>query len=265
MARLLSPAISSSLSRPLPVLAAIPSCTSQLSTSAPSPPIKDARFLTTTKARIGRCMTFGLPSEYMGEATVILRELAQDWRELVAGSEGFLTSKRMSGLFRQKVVWGEMSARINWAYNFAIHLDPGHRREWSDMWTPKGHGLILRSMRTDFKFPMAWPDHVTVLHKLRSMPDRSTDSFVLDVIILSERHQRPAARCEEDIVVYDYRQGRKATLQPFMVNKFQEVFQWQEEAKQKNSKRVQGLLSRVRALEKASWDRVDAKEDFGDQ
>lgn len=44
------------------------------------------------------------------------------------------------------------SARINWAYNYAVHIDPGHKREWSELWTPNGDGLILRSIRTDYKF-----------------------------------------------------------------------------------------------------------------
>jgi acyl-CoA thioesterase FadM len=44
------------------------------------------------------------------------------------------------------------SARINWAYNYAIHLDPKHKREWGELWTPRGDGLILRSIRTDYKF-----------------------------------------------------------------------------------------------------------------
>lgn len=44
---------------------------------------------------------------------------------------------------------------------------------------------------------MAWPDRISVYHKLRSLPTSSTNSFILDVIIISERHQRPAARCVE--------------------------------------------------------------------
>lgn len=42
------------------------------------------------------------------EAGLILKEIARDWRELVAGSEGFLTGKTRRGLHRQNVVWGEM-------------------------------------------------------------------------------------------------------------------------------------------------------------
>ncbi|RAR13261.1 Thioesterase/thiol ester dehydrase-isomerase [Stemphylium lycopersici] len=154
------------------------------------------------------------------------------------------------------------SARVNWTLNFAAS-DPKHKAEWLELMTPKSVGLILRSIKTDYKFPMKWPDRITVLHKLRSNPAKDTDHFVLDVLILSEAHRRPAARCIEDIVVYDYRTARKSPLPPFMIEKFQETFKLQEQTKEKNSGRVRALLGRVRALEKSSWDRPDAKEDFG--
>jgi acyl-CoA thioesterase FadM len=44
------------------------------------------------------------------------------------------------------------AGRIGWFHNFANILDPAHKREWSQLWTPVGDGLILRSIRTDFKF-----------------------------------------------------------------------------------------------------------------
>lgn len=110
---------------------------------------------------------------------------------------------------------------------------------------------------------MKYPDRVTVLHKLRSRPEFDTDHFILDVLILSELHQRPAARCMEDIVVYDYKKGRKSPLHAFMVDEFRKTFDLQEQAKEKYEKRVRSLLQRVRELEQGSWDRVDAKEDMG--
>ena len=100
-------------------------------------------------------------------------------------------------------------------------------------------------------------------HKLRSAPTTATDSFILDVLILSEKHQRAAARCVEDIVVYDYRRGRKSPLRDFMVEKFQETFELQEEARERNERKVRDLLHRVKRLEKESWDREDAVEDMG--
>lgn len=110
---------------------------------------------------------------------------------------------------------------------------------------------------------MVWPDKVSIFHKLRSAPTPSSDSFILDVMILSERQQRPAARCVEDIVVYDYKNGRKTPMPPFMLTAFGETYKLQEEARKINTKKVEALLADLQALEKASWDRSDAKEDFG--
>ncbi|KAI9755387.1 MAG: hypothetical protein M4579_004316 [Chaenotheca gracillima] len=155
------------------------------------------------------------------------------------------------------------SARVNWAKNIAYYIDPAHKQEWMDMYSPRGFGMILRSIKIDYKFPMTWPDRVTVYHKLRSAPSASSDAFHLDVTVLSELHQRCAARCVEDIVVYDYRQGRKTALQPFMQDVFQDTFRQQEEARIFWSKQVRMLIDRVEKLEKASWDREGAVEDLG--
>jgi acyl-CoA thioesterase FadM len=43
------------------------------------------------------------------------------------------------------------SARVNWALNFAAS-DPEHKAEWKELIAPTGIGLILRSIRTDYKF-----------------------------------------------------------------------------------------------------------------
>lgn len=47
------------------------------------------------------------------------------------------------------------SARINWALNFANIHDPAHKTEWAELVGPTGIGMILRSIRTDYKF--VWP------------------------------------------------------------------------------------------------------------
>lgn len=51
---------------------------------------------------------FGISPAQTSEAGSILQEVARDWRELVAGSEGYLTGEGRRGLYRQEVVWGEM-------------------------------------------------------------------------------------------------------------------------------------------------------------
>lgn len=123
--------------------------------------------------------------------------------------------------------------------------------------------MILRSIKADFKFPMSWPDRVSVYHKLQSPPSNSVESFTLDVLIVSERHQRVAARCVEDIVVYDYRRREKTNMQPFMLEQFDQTWRAQEEAQRVNTVKASKLEERVRRLEEESWDKEGAVEDAG--
>jgi len=51
---------------------------------------------------------FGLKPAQIEDAGKILQQLARDWRELIAGSEGFLTDEKRRALYRHNVVWGEM-------------------------------------------------------------------------------------------------------------------------------------------------------------
>jgi hypothetical protein len=80
------------------------------STGKPATASLSPRWLSDLKTRIGKCVMFGLDTGQTKEACLILQELTEDWRELVAGSEGFLTGMNRTGLFRQEVVWGEMVA-----------------------------------------------------------------------------------------------------------------------------------------------------------
>ena len=242
------------------------------------PPI-DPRWLSNVRTRVGKCITFGLSPAQLTRASSILQLLAKEWRDLLVGSEGYLTEKGRRGLYRQAVVWGQMdsmghvnnvqyvrfaeSGRCNWIRNLGTYVDPSHRKQWFESLSSKGTGLILKSITVDFKFPMTWPDRISVFHKLRSMPTDNTDSIMLDVMILSEARQRPSARCLEDVVIYDYREARKTTLEPFMLKEFQRTWTLQEEAKRTSGQRIKAILDDVQALEKSSWDRPDAKEDFG--
>ncbi|KAI9771821.1 MAG: hypothetical protein M1840_001591 [Geoglossum simile] len=109
---------------------------------------------------------------------------------------------------------------------------------------------------------MTWPDRITVYHKLRPLP-ADPAAFGLDVMILSELHQRPAARCAESLVVYDYLHGRKVAMPSFMRDVFEETLRLQDTAKTDYSRRVQSLLERVKRLEKESWNQEGAKADVG--
>jgi acyl-CoA thioesterase FadM len=58
------------------------------------------------------------------------------------------------------------SARVEWARNIAMNVDPANKKEWSTMWTSTGHGMILKSITIDYKFVSCpffsckWIEHV---------------------------------------------------------------------------------------------------------
>jgi hypothetical protein len=66
------------------------------------------RWLSDLKTRIGKCIDFGINKEQVLEAGSILHDVNFNWKNLVAGSEGFLTGKGRWGLHRHQVAWGEM-------------------------------------------------------------------------------------------------------------------------------------------------------------
>jgi hypothetical protein len=59
-------------------------------------------------ARLGYITNNGLPTAQAPLAAKILTSISTDWRELIAGSEGFLTTEGKRGLYRRNVEWGEM-------------------------------------------------------------------------------------------------------------------------------------------------------------
>lgn len=118
---------------------------------------------------------------------------------------------------------------------------------------------------------MTYPDKISVYHKLVHAPPSATSpnpntysGLIFDVLILSEAKQRAAARCHEDVVLYDYRVGRKVSELPqFMIDQFRHTWELQQEAKRVNRLKVQEIEAKVRTLEKESWDREGAVENMG--
>ncbi|KAL3476390.1 Thioesterase/thiol ester dehydrase-isomerase [Aspergillus californicus] len=182
----------------------------------------DAQWLPNTKREIGRCLDFGLKPKEITEAGELLQEISRDWRELKAGSEGYLTDVARRGLFQQSVAWGEM--------------------------------------------PMQYPDQITVYHKIRHHPYELRDSpssFHLQVMILSEKRQRPAAWCDEEVMTYDYKLGKKARIPPWLMDQLLSTWELQEQAKKHWQQRISEIDARVRSLELASWNPEGRSKSWG--
>lgn len=44
------------------------------------------------------------------------------------------------------------SARVNWTRNIGTYIDQAHMKEWHNLLNSTGIGLILRSIKVDYKF-----------------------------------------------------------------------------------------------------------------
>jgi acyl-CoA thioesterase FadM len=133
------------------------------------------------------------------------------------------------------------SSRVGYFRNFTAAVDEQYKQAWIDLMTPKAVGLILKSIKTDYKFPLVYPDTVTVLHKLLTRPTAESTNIDMEVVIISEKEQRPAARCFEDIVTYDYRIAKKAPLPSFVVDELDKAYDAQEEVKAETLKKIKEL------------------------
>lgn len=99
---------------------------------------------------------------------------------------------------------------------------------------------------------MNFPDSSTVLFRIRNRPDFAMENLDLEAVIYSDTHQRLAARIIESNAIYDYRVAKKTTLPGFMVEKFQDTFDKQVEAKRHFDGEARGLIRAVQELESGS-------------
>lgn len=63
---------------------------------------------------------FGLDGKQIKEAGEVLKVIAADWRDLSAGSEGYLTGRDRAGMLNHRVVWGEMDSMVCFHLLFAL-------------------------------------------------------------------------------------------------------------------------------------------------
>ncbi|KAK3192655.1 hypothetical protein K4F52_001454 [Lecanicillium sp. MT-2017a] len=220
----------------------------------------NSRWLGDLRKRMHQCMSReNLPPKHAAELRERMSYLDKNWLELSAGREGYLADAKWRGVDKQSVAWGHVnnvlynryaeSGRVGWVMNLANNSDAQYREQISELMTPRGIGLILASIKTDFKFPMTYPDQVTVMHKLITKPDASSDRLLFEAVAYSHRHQRPAAKFIEDVAVYDYKAGKKAPLRQFMVELMDEVFDMQKQRQAAAELEIEGLHQFVEGLE----------------
>jgi acyl-CoA thioester hydrolase len=72
-----------------------------------------------------------------------------------------------------------------------------------------GVGPILGSTSCRYKFPLTYPDTVSVGAKTIHLAE---DRFTMQYVVVSHRHGKIAAEGDGVIVIYDYRENRKTSM-----------------------------------------------------
>ncbi|UPK92010.1 hypothetical protein LCI18_002945 [Fusarium solani-melongenae] len=240
------------------------SCTTPRQSQETSTALKDttpldSRWFSNLQTRIEKLRSSKYPPECVSQAEKLYQHTTSDWIELLAGREGFLTDKSWRALDHYPLLWGDMDSM---RFRFKVHLlyadcsrphdaaTEEQRRQWDDLPTPRSLGLILRRITTEFKLPLTFPDHVTVLYRLSERPRYDSTSLLMEGWILSDQHRRLAAKCIDDTAIYDYTTSKRSVLKPFMVEKFQETFDRQMESQIKCDKDARDVIAAVEGLEK---------------
>lgn len=113
------------------------------------------------------------------------------------------------------VVWGEMDAfqHVNnvvyFRYMETARIAYFLKMNYLKIMEETGIGPILASTQCRFRYPLTYPDTISVGARV---PELDVDRFVMHYRIVSHRHKRTAAEGEAVIVSYDYRNQRKAPL-----------------------------------------------------
>ncbi|KAG5789472.1 hypothetical protein H9Q69_011474 [Fusarium xylarioides] len=225
-----------------------------------------SRWFADLQAQLKKFTSDNYPGSCVEEAKRQLASNEQNWLQLLAGQQGFLTDKKWRGLDNHQLLWGDMDSMVSHVNNvmYNRYVETGrvhfigqhsedaaqhHKAQWDDLVTPRSLGLILKSITTEYKFPLEFPDHITVLYKLLEAPTNESTSLKMEAWILSEQYRRLAARCIDDTAIYDYTTAKKTVLKPFMVEKFQQTFSMQQANQKKYTAQAKQAIEAAKELQ----------------
>lgn len=114
-----------------------------------------------------------------------------------------------------RVAWGDMDAyqhvnnTVYFRYFESARIAYLEQLQIPNLMSGGGIGPILHSVNCRFRLPVTYPDTVVVGVRVTAMDE---DRFVMEHVLVSERHQKIAAQGEAITVTYDYDRHCKAPL-----------------------------------------------------
>ncbi|HOI73361.1 MAG TPA: thioesterase family protein [Syntrophales bacterium] len=124
------------------------------------------------------------------------------------------------------VAWGEMDAMghvnniVYFRYFESARIAYFEKMGLIDFMKKTGIGPILATTSCRFRIPLTYPDSVLIGAKVVSVEE---DRFVMNYIVVSKKHRKPAAEGEGVIVAFDYRGGKKVPVPEALKQKVLEI------------------------------------------
>ncbi|NPU83872.1 MAG: acyl-CoA thioesterase [Syntrophaceae bacterium] len=124
------------------------------------------------------------------------------------------------------IAWGEMDAMghvnniVYFRYFESARIAYFEKMGLIDYMKETGIGPILATTSCRFRIPLTYPDSVLIGAKVVSVED---DRFVMNYIVVSKKHRKPAAEGEGVIVAFDYRGGKKVPVPEVLKQKVLEI------------------------------------------
>ncbi|MEM7371566.1 MAG: thioesterase family protein [Bacteroidota bacterium] len=119
-------------------------------------------------------------------------------------------------LVERAVIWGDMDAARHVNNTVYVKWSEVGRTEYLAAFEPGGlggegkrFGPILHTVSCKFIYPLTYPDTVYLGTRISEMQE---DRFVLETLMVSQKHARVAALATGIIVWYDYQAWKKAPL-----------------------------------------------------
>lgn len=153
-------------------------------------------------------------------------------QELVDKSEGKGYRVVDAGMKSHRVAWGDHDSfnhvnnvvYLKWLetarFHFLMDIFKQRGLEFNDFMSVKGVGVVFRSAEIQWRWPIQFPDKITVMHKVE--PLTHPDRFMLKGIVFSHNARKVACRIHETLVTVDHPKGGiKTDIPP----KFKAVFE----------------------------------------
>ncbi len=124
------------------------------------------------------------------------------------------------------VAWGEMDSFghvnniIYFRYFESGRLDYFEKTGYLDLVKTEGIGPILASTQCRFRFPLTYPDTISVGTRVSDIQE---DRFLMHYRVVSHTHGIIAAEGDGLIVSYDYNQNQKAPIPKRILEKIRDL------------------------------------------